>query len=86
MKPIECDNALKERIRAQLRAHLTPHHVPDEIIPIAEVPRTLSGKKLEVPIKKIFLGTPVEKAVSVGALGNPQSLQFFVEFARKLQN
>lgn len=79
------DDALKQKIRAALRTHLTPHHVPDEIIVIAEVPRTLSGKKLEVPIKKLFLGTPLEKAASVGALGNPQSLQFFLEFALNLQ-
>jgi len=80
------DDALKQRIRTALRTNLTPHHVPDEIVAIAEVPRTLSGKKLEVPIKKVFLGTPLEKAASVGALGNPQALQFFLDFARNLQS
>jgi acetoacetyl-CoA synthetase len=79
------DDALKHKIRTVLRTNLTPHHVPDEIIVIAEVPRTLSGKKLEVPIKKLFLGTPLAKAVSVGALANPQALQFFLEFALNLQ-
>jgi acetoacetyl-CoA synthetase len=78
------DEPLKQLIRTQLRTNLTPHHVPDEILVIAEVPRTLSGKKLEVPIKKIFLGTPIEKAISVGALGNPQALQFFIDFAQSL--
>ncbi len=82
---VELDDELKNRIRISLRTNLTPHHVPDEIVAIVEVPRTLSGKKLEVPIKKLFLGTPLEKAVSVGALGNPQALQFFLEFARGLQ-
>jgi len=82
---VELDDELKNRIRTSLRTNLTPHHVPDEIVAIVEVPRTLSGKKLEVPIKKLFLGTPLEKAVSVGALGNPQALQFFLEFARGLQ-
>ncbi|MEO7020943.1 MAG: acetoacetate--CoA ligase [Ktedonobacteraceae bacterium] len=81
---VELDDALKNKLRTQLRTNLTPHHVPDEIIVIVEVPRTLSGKKLEVPIKKLFLGTPLEKAISVGALGNPQSMQFFVEFAKTL--
>src|SRR5258708_5102095 len=81
---VELDDALQKRIRTQLRSNLTPHHVPDEIVAITEVPRTLSGKKLEVPIKKLFLGTPLEKAMSVGALGNPQAMQFFVEFAKKL--
>lgn len=80
------DDALKQKIRTALRTNLTPHHVPDEIVAIAEVPRTLSGKKLEVPIKKVFLGTPLEKAASVGALGNPQALQFFLDFALKLQS
>ncbi|MGH2480239.1 MAG: AMP-binding enzyme, partial [Ktedonobacteraceae bacterium] len=85
LKPgVTLDDALKNKLRTQLRSSLTPHHVPDEIVAIAEVPRTLSGKKLEVPIKKLFLGTPLEKAISVGALGNPQSIQFFVEFAQKL--
>ncbi|HEY1350065.1 MAG TPA: acetoacetate--CoA ligase [Ktedonobacteraceae bacterium] len=80
------DEELKERIRIQLRTHLTPHHVPDDIVAIEQVPRTLSGKKLEVPVKKLFLGTPLARAVSVGALGNPQALDFFVEFARRLQS
>jgi acetoacetyl-CoA synthetase len=85
LKPgIVLDDELKTRIRTQLRTHLTPHHVPDEIIAVPEVPRTLSGKKLEVPIKKIFLGMPLEKAVSLGALSNPQAIQFFVEFAQQL--
>jgi len=83
---IVLNEELQERIRRQLRTHLTPHHVPDDIIAIPQVPRTLSGKKLEVPVKKLFLGTPLAKAVSVGALGNPQALDFFVEFAQKLQN
>jgi acetoacetyl-CoA synthetase len=82
---VELDDELKNRIRAQLRTNLTPHHVPDEIVAIPEVPRTLSGKKLEVPVKKIFLGVPPDKAVSMGALGNPQAVQFFLDFAKKLQ-
>jgi acetoacetyl-CoA synthetase len=86
LKPgIILDENLKQRIRTQLRTHLTPYHVPDDIIAITEVPRTLSGKKLEVPIKKLFLGMPLEKSISIGALGNPQSLQFFLDFAQKLQ-
>ncbi len=80
----ELDTSLKNRLRARLREQLTPHHVPDEIIAIPAVPRTLSGKKLEVPIKKIFLGVPAEKAVSTGALANPQAMSFFVDFARQL--
>ncbi|GHO95021.1 acetoacetyl-CoA synthetase [Reticulibacter mediterranei] len=81
---VQLDDELKAKIKARLRNNVSPHHVPDEIIAIPDVPRTLSGKKLEVPIKKLFMGVPVEKAVSRGALGNPQSLQFFVEFVNKI--
>ncbi len=75
------DDALKERIGQQLRRELSPRHVPDEIQAIQEVPRTLNGKKLEVPVKRILTGTPPEKAVSAGAVANPDALRFFVERA-----
>jgi acetoacetyl-CoA synthetase len=80
---VELDDALKARIKDALRKNISPHHVPDEIVAIPEVPRTLSGKKLEVPVKKLFLGVPVEKAVSVDAMSNPQYLQYFIEFANQ---
>ncbi|MFL5654358.1 MAG: acetoacetate--CoA ligase [Ktedonobacteraceae bacterium] len=80
---VELDDALKARIKDALRKNISPHHVPDEILAIPEVPRTLSGKKLEVPVKKLFLGVPVEKAVSVDAMSNPQYLQYFIEFANQ---
>ena len=80
---VELDDALKARIKDALRKNISPHHVPDEILAIPEVPRTLSGKKLEVPVKKLFLGVPVEKAISVDAMSNPQYLQYFIEFANQ---
>jgi len=80
------DDGLKVKIKQQLRTTVSPHHVPDEIIVIEEVPRTLSGKKLEVPIKKLFMGVPVEKAVSMDALSNPQSIQYFIAFASKISS
>ncbi len=80
---IELDDALKAKIKEGLRTNISPHHVPDEIIAIPEVPRTLNGKKLEVPVKKLLLGFPVEKAVSMDALSNPQSIQFFLQFAEE---
>ncbi|HEY4035284.1 MAG TPA: acetoacetate--CoA ligase, partial [Ktedonobacteraceae bacterium] len=82
---VELDDALKAKIKAKLRTTISPHHVPDEILTIPEVPRTLSGKKVEVPIKKLLMGTPVEKAVSADAMSNPQSIQYFVEVAQKLR-
>jgi len=86
LKPgVELDDTLKGKIRDKIRANLSPHHVPDDIIAIAEVPRTLNGKKLEVPIKKLFMGVPLEKAISVDSMSNPQAMRFFVEFVRETQ-
>jgi acetoacetyl-CoA synthetase len=68
---------VEPRLRATIRRELSPRHVPDEIVPIAEVPRTLSGKKCEVPVKRILAGVPVEQAVSAGALKNPDALAPF---------
>jgi acetoacetyl-CoA synthetase len=85
LKPgVELDDALKARIRDKIRSNLSPHHVPDEVFVIPEVPRTLNGKKLEVPVKKLFMGTPIEKAISVDSMSNPQVMQYFVAFAERL--
>jgi acetoacetyl-CoA synthetase len=80
---VELDDVLKAKIKSTLRTHISPHHAPDEIIQVTDVPRTLSGKKLEVPIKKLFMGVPLEKAVSIDALSNPQALQFYNELAQQ---
>jgi acetoacetyl-CoA synthetase len=74
---------LRARIRRELRAALSPRHVPDEIHQIRAVPRTLSAKKLEVPVKRILTGTPAETAAAKGALANPESLAAFEEFANE---
>ncbi|MGH9281968.1 MAG: acetoacetate--CoA ligase, partial [Acidimicrobiales bacterium] len=73
------DDALQARMAAALRRSLSPRHVPDRIHTIPAVPRTLSGKKLEVPVKRILTGTPVEAAVTTGALANPDALQAIAE-------
>ncbi|MGH3389441.1 MAG: acetoacetate--CoA ligase, partial [Actinomadura sp.] len=65
------------RIRSGLRAALSPRHVPDEIHAVPGVPRTLSGKKLEVPVRRILLGTPIEQAANPGAMANPEVLAHF---------
>ncbi|MBB4664556.1 acetoacetate--CoA ligase [Conexibacter arvalis] len=75
------DDDLTARIRGRIRADCTPRHVPDEIAQVAEVPRTLSGKVLEVPVKRILAGMPPEQAVSRDALANPGALDWFVERA-----
>ena len=79
------DQALEARIRAALRTSLSPRHVPDRIVAVPGVPRTLSNKKLEVPIKRILTGTPPEVAASRGSLANPESLDAFVELAEDLK-
>jgi acetoacetyl-CoA synthetase len=78
----ELDDELVERIRKRTREYCSPRHVPDEIEAIAEVPRTLSGKKLEVPVKKILMGADPARAASRDSLANPAALDFFVERTR----
>ncbi|HEX9344154.1 MAG TPA: acetoacetate--CoA ligase, partial [Actinomycetota bacterium] len=77
----ELDAALAKAIRAAVRQELSPRHAPDEIHAIAAVPRTLSGKKLEVPVKRILTGVPLERAVSEGALANPEAIHEVVALA-----
>jgi acetoacetyl-CoA synthetase len=74
---------LRARIGSELRSALSPRHVPDEILAVPAVPRTLSGKKLEVPVKRILTGTPADAAASRGSLADPSSLDAFVELARR---
>lgn len=84
LKPgIELSNELKARINQTIRQNCSPRHVPDEIYSVNEVPKTLNGKKLEVPIKKILMGVPVEKAVNKGSLANPDSLNYFIQFKKE---
>jgi len=75
------DEALKEKIRKKIRTSLSPRHVPDEILAAPSVPRTLNGKKLEVPVKKILMGIPLEKAVNVDSMSNPESVDYFLNLA-----
>ena len=70
----ELGEVLTQRIKAALRQQLSPRHVPDEVRAVPGVPRTLSGKKLEIPVRKILLGTPVEQAADPSALANPEVL------------
>jgi len=80
---LELDDTLRRRIAGQLRTALSPRHVPDEIYQVGAVPRTLSAKKLEVPVKKILSGVPVNAAAATGALANPESLTAFERLARQ---
>jgi acetoacetyl-CoA synthetase len=75
------DDGLRRRIGAELRTGLSPRHVPDAILAIPAVPRTLSGKKLEVPVKRILQGVPPDVAASPDALADPRSLEPFERLA-----
>jgi acetoacetyl-CoA synthetase len=76
----ELDDDLKGRLRAALRAQLSPRHVPNEIHQVPGIPRTLSGKKLEVPVRKILLGTEPERAADPNALAEPDALRYYGRF------
>jgi acetoacetyl-CoA synthetase len=77
------DDDLVKAIKTRIREDCSPRHVPNEIHAIDEVPRTLSGKVLEVPVKKILMGQPADKAASRDSLQNPKALDYFVEFAER---
>jgi acetoacetyl-CoA synthetase len=77
----ELDDDLVGRIRTRIREDCSPRHVPNEVRAIDEVPRTLSGKVLEVPVKRILMGTPADKAASRDSLANPKALDYFVGLA-----
>jgi acetoacetyl-CoA synthetase len=79
----ELGEATVAEIRRRIRDDCSPRHVPNDVIQIAEVPRTLSGKALEVPVKRILMGTPAEQAAARDSLANPQALDTFVKFARE---
>ncbi|MDB4896647.1 MAG: Acetoacetyl-CoA synthetase [Firmicutes bacterium] len=77
---VELDPALLARINDRIRRELSPRHVPDEIFAVPDIPRTLNGKKMEVPVQKILTGSPPERAANLGSMANPESIRFFVEF------
>ncbi len=78
------DAGLQHRITAQIRTHASARHVPDEVHAIAEVPRTLTGKKMEVPVRKLLLGAARDKVASPDAMANPASLDVFEALAERL--
>jgi len=77
------DDALIDRLKRRIRAGLSPHHVPTEIVQAPDVPRTLSGKKMEVPIKKLMLGQPLQKVANPDAMANAACLAWYREFAER---
>jgi acetoacetyl-CoA synthetase len=79
------DDDLRQRLKRKIRQDISPRHVPDDILAVEQIPYTLSGKKMEVPVRKILLGQPVEKAANLGAMRNPEAINYFVGFAQTLK-
>jgi acetoacetyl-CoA synthetase len=79
---VALDEAIAEKIRAKLRKEYSPRHVPDRIYQVEAIPYTLSGKKMEVPVRRILMGLAPEKAANRDATVNPQALDYFVDYAR----
>jgi acetoacetyl-CoA synthetase len=80
------DEDLRTRIAQQIRTKASPRHVPDQMYQVTEIPRTLTGKKMEVPVRRLLLGAPAEKVAHADAMANPQSFEFFVRLAKELSN
>jgi acetoacetyl-CoA synthetase len=78
----ELDDDLRARIRTSLRSELSPRHVPDEVIAVTGLPHTLTGKRIEVPVKRLLSGTPLEQAVNPGSVDNLDHLRFFERLGR----
>jgi acetoacetyl-CoA synthetase len=79
----ELSDELVAEIRRRIREDCSPRHVPNEVRQISAVPRTLSGKVLEVPVKRILMGAPAEEAASRESLANPEALDYFTDLATK---
>ena len=79
----ELDDDLRRRIAAALRAELTPRHVPDEVVAVPGVPHTRTGKRLEIPVKRLLTGADPAKAVNLGTVDNPALIQWFIDYAAR---
>jgi acetoacetyl-CoA synthetase len=79
------DDSLRSEINQRIRSELSPKMIPDDIFSVSEIPRTLNGKKLEVPVRRIFLGAEPAKVYNPGSMKNPESMAFFIEFARTVR-
>jgi len=80
---IELDDSMDQKIRQTLREMYTPRHVPEKIYQVDDIPYTITGKRMEVPVRRILMGTPLEKAANPNVMSNPTSLDYFVRFAEE---
>ena len=79
---IKLDERVADAIRAKLRSEYSPRHVPDKIYQVEAIPHTLTGKKMEVPVRRILMGVPLEKAANRDAAANPHALDYFVNYVK----
>ncbi|HEX4598868.1 MAG TPA: hypothetical protein VH278_13830, partial [Burkholderiaceae bacterium] len=70
------------KIRETLRREYTPRHVPDKIVQAPSIPTTLTGKKMEVPVRRLLMGVPPEKAMNPSAMADSRALEFFIAYAQ----
>jgi acetoacetyl-CoA synthetase len=82
---VQLDEALKSKIKKTLRQTYSPRHVPDEIMEVKDIPYTISGKKMEAPVKKILLGRPLEKSINLDSMRNPECVRIYLDLAKKIQ-
>ncbi len=80
---VALDDAMRAKINQAIRNSLSPRFLPNDIFQVDEIPRTLSGKKQELPVKKLLLGQPIEKVVNREVMANPGSMDRFVRFAAR---
>ena len=77
------DAALTKRLKDGIRTALSARHVPNEIFQVASIPRTLSGKNMELPVKKLLMGTPAEQVFKLDAMANADCVPWFTAFAQR---
>lgn len=87
-KKFELTDELKEKINKNIKEQVSPRHIPNDIFAVTDIPRTLTGKKMEVPIKKVLLGVDLDEAISIDAMSNPESLDYYIDLAQteKIKN
>jgi acetoacetyl-CoA synthetase len=82
----QLDEALRDKVRDRLRREYSPRHVPDKIYAVPDIPYTLTGKRMEVPVRRILSGVALAKAANRDAMANPKALDYFIDYARDQQD
>jgi acetoacetyl-CoA synthetase len=83
---VTLDERIENEIKTRLRREYTPRHIPDKIIQVPAMPTTITGKKLEVPVRRLLMGVSLEKAANTSAMADPSALDAFIDYARTQQD